>query len=305
MLTMKTPDFIKVLRAGGRNREEQLPRAQLLGLLDTHGALLIRDIEFDLDAFEAFTAGLCNDFHDVGTRVKLKTETGDGYSTQVHRQNFTLLSHSEGTYRPWPPPPELCFFYCLTAPMEKGGETTLVDGVDFLQEMPGRLRERFMQSDIIYEMDWQPERWQAEFQVASLRELEKLLGENPALEYQFRGENLALRYKTSAINQTRTGQPAFANALLAHLPRITHPAYRHNKVYTKSSNHVYFEGGEEIPDELINALIDIQDRLMYLHEWRCFDLLVIDNTRLMHGRRMTMKNCERVLLSRFGTPGAG
>jgi alpha-ketoglutarate-dependent taurine dioxygenase len=189
--------------------------------------------------------------------------------------------------------------------MAKGGETTLVDGVHFLKAMPGHLLEQFIQSDIIYEMDWQPERWKPEFQVASLRELEKLLSEQQDLEYEFRGENLALRYTTSAINRTRSGQPAFANALLAHLPRITHPAYQHNKVYTKSSNHVYFENGEEISDELINTLIDIQDKLMYLHEWRSFDLLVIDNTRFMHGRRMTTEDCERVLLSRFGSPGAG
>jgi len=170
--------------------------------------------------------------------------------------------------------------------------------------MPDRLLEQFTQSDIIYEMNWQPERWQAEFQVGNSSELEKLLSNHPSLQYELRGENLVLRYKTSAINQTRSGQQAFANALLAHLPRITHPAYQQNKVYTKSSNHVYFGNGEEISDEIINALIDIQDNLMYLHEWRSFDLLVIDNTRFMHGRRMTIEDCERVLLSRFGSPGA-
>lgn len=301
---MNGSSFVHFISAGDSKDPRQLAREQVLELLDTHGVVLIRDFEFELDVFETFTAALCNDFHHVGTRVKLKAKTGDGYSTEVHRQNFTLLSHSEGTYRPWPPAPELCFFYCLNAPTEKGGETTLVDGIHFLEAIPGHLMERFTQSDIIYEMNWQPERWQAEFQVSNLAELEKLLSEHPGLEYRFTGEDLALRYKTSAIRQTRSGQPAFANALLAHLPRITHPAYQHNKVYTKSSNHVYFENGEEISDEVINSLIDIQDNLMYLHEWRPLDLLVIDNTRFMHGRRMTIKNCERVLLSRFGSPGA-
>lgn len=299
---MNGSNFVNLISVCGSKDPQQLSREQVLGVLDTHGVALIRDSEFDLDAFETFSGALCNDFHHVGTRVKLKADTGDGYSTEVHRQNFTLLSHSEGTYRPWPPAPELCFFYCLSAPAAKGGETTLVDGIQFLEAMPGRLLEQFTQSDIIYEMNWQPDRWQAEFQVDNSSELEKLLNKHPGLQYELSGEDLNLRYKTSAISQARCGRPAFANALLAHLPRITHPAYQQNKVYTKSSNHVYFENGEEISDEIINTLIDIQDKLMYLHEWRPFDLLVIDNTRFMHGRRMTIEDCERVLLSRFGSP---
>ena len=283
----------------------QLSREQVSGMLDSQGVVLIRGFEFDLDSFEAFTAAQCNDFHQVGTRVKLKAGEGDGYSTEVHRQNFTLLSHSEGTYRPWPPAPELCFFYCVKPPTVKGGETSLVDGVRFLEAMPEHLLELFMQSDITYEMYWKPERWQAEFLVENTSDLDELLKRYSCLEYRFKGEDLALRYTTAAIKQTRTGKPAFANALLAHLPRITHPAYQQNNVYTKSSNHVYFENGEEIPNDIINLLIDVQDKLLYLHQWRANDLLVFDNTRFMHGRRMTETNCERVLLSRFGSPGAG
>ncbi len=299
---MNGSDFVKRISVRGSKDPQQLSREQVSGMLDTHGAALIRGTEFDLDTFEAFTASMCKDFHHVGTRVRLKADAGDGYSTEVHRQNFTLLSHSEGTYRPWPPAPELCFFYCVSPPMVKGGETSLVDGVRFLEALPAHLLDRFMHSDIIYEMYWQPERWRAEFLVEDMSELDKLLSEHPNLTYSIRGGDLALRYRTPAICRTRAGQPAFANALLAHLPRITHPDYQQNNVYTKSSNHVYFENGEEIEDEIVNTLIDIQDRLMYLHEWQARDLLVIDNTRFMHGRRMTLTNCERVLLSRFGSP---
>ena len=299
---MNNHDFIKVIGASGTKDPARLSRERVIRSLDSHGVVLIRDVAFDPDKFEAFTGDLCGDFHHVGTRNKLKTDTGDGYSTEVHRQNFTLLSHSEGTYRPSPPAPELCFFYCITPPPVKGGETSLVDGVRFLEAMPDRLLERFMQSDIVYEMYWQPERWQSEFQVENQLELAKYLGRYPSLEFSFRGDDLALRYTTAAIKPTRSGQPAFANALLAHLPRITHPAYQHNNVYTKSSNHVYFDSGEEIPEDIINTLIDVQDNLMYLHKWHSHDLLVFDNTRFMHGRRMTQTSCERVLLSRFGSP---
>ena len=301
---MNNHDFIKVISACGVKDPASVSRERVIRSLDSHGVVLIRDFAFDLNKFEVFTAELCNDFHHVGTRDTLKTDTGDGYSTEVHKQNFTLLSHSEGTYRPCPPAPELCFFYCITPPSVKGGQTSLVDGARFLEAMPGRLLERFMQSSIVYEMYWQPDRWQSEFQVKNQFELSQYLGQYPSLEYSFRGEDLALRYTTSAIKPSRSGQLAFANALLAHLPRITHAAYQQNNVYTKSSNHVYFDSGEEITDDIINTLIDVQDKLMHLHEWHSHDLLVFDNTRFMHGRRMTKTSCERVLLSRFGSPGS-
>lgn len=301
---MNNHDFIKVISVNETEGPARLSRERIIRSLDSHGVVLIRDFKVDLNEFEALTAELCNVFHHVGTRNKLKADNGDGYSTEVHRQNFTLLAHSEGAYRPCPPTPELCFFYCITPPSVKGGETTLVDGVRFVEAMPDHLLERFIQSNIVYEMYWQPDRWQTEFQVGNQFDLAECLDKYPSLDYSFNGEDLALRYTTAAIKPTRSGEPAFANALLAHLPCITHPAYKQNNVYTNKSNHVYFDNGEEMTEGIINTLIDIQDKLMYLHEWRSHDLLVLDNTRFMHGRRMTVSSCERLLLSRFGSPRA-
>jgi hypothetical protein len=46
----------------------------------------------------------------------------------------------------------------------------------------------------------------AEFQVDNSSELEKPLNKHPELQYELRGEDLNLRYKTSAVSQTRSGQ---------------------------------------------------------------------------------------------------
>ena len=58
--------------------------------------------------------------------------------------------------------------------------------------------------------------------------------------------------------------------------------------------------GEPLSDELDCALIDAHDAVQQRHRWRAGDLLVIDNTRVMHGREMTAEPCERVIISRFG-----
>jgi len=291
--------FPKMLKAGAARRLAALDSRQVLEPLDAAGAVLLRGFDFDMDEFEVFTARFCDRFHEVGSRVRLRRE-GDGYSSEVFRDNFTLLAHSEGCYRPWPPPPELCFFCCLTPPSAPGGETTLVDGVRFAEHLPGDLRSRFLSSGVSYESHWEAERWRAEFQVADVRELDHLLRGLAGVRYTIEGDQLHLLYRTEALKPARSGELAFANGLLAHLPRIAHPGYSGAYVYAKASNHVYFGDGEELSDAVVKELIDVHDRLVHLHRWETRDLLLVDNTRFMHGRRMTAAPCERVLVSRFG-----
>jgi alpha-ketoglutarate-dependent taurine dioxygenase len=44
----------------------------------------------------------------------------------------------------------------------------------------------------------------------------------------------------------------------------------------------------------------VHDRIAHLHRWQAGEVLILDNRRFMHGRRMTTLPCERVLVSRFG-----
>ena len=147
----------------------------------------------------------------------------------------------------------------------------------------------------------EPARWQAEFDVENMDELRQLLGKFPEVEFNFEDENLNIRYKADAIVLSREGKPVFANAILAHLPYVNHLAYKNKNVYAKPSNRVFFGTGEEISNGVVNQLIDIQDDILLAHRWQAGDLLLIDNRRFMHGRRMTDSPCERILISRFGS----
>jgi len=291
---------IPIIDMDGANAFEASRMQEIWQRFDKSGAVLLRDFNLSLDSFEHFSGMFCDNFHEVGTRVSLRKQSGDGYSSEVHRENFTLLGHSEGTYRPWPPPPDICFFYCVVPPTVRGGETTLMDGVSFCERLPDKLRTRFIESGVIYQSHWEPARWRAEFQLENLTELESLLSRFPSIDFSIKDEFLDIRYTAKAISLTRRNDLAFANALLAHLPRVTHRNYQHNRVYCKDSNQVFFGDGERIGDEVINVLIDIQDELLLAHQWQARDLLLLDNTWFMHGRRMTEAPCERVLFSRFG-----
>ncbi len=272
----------------------------IIQLLQQSGSVLLRGFDIDLAGFEAFTGRFCGAFHDVGTRQSLLASDGDGYTSEVHQLNFNLFVHSEGAYRPWPTPPDLCFFNCARPWDNAGGETILVDGVAFLEKLPVDLRDRFDQQGIIYEALWEEERWRTEFSVCSKGVLHSLLKGRPEYEYQFDGDLIQIRCHAKAISTSLGGIPAFANGLLAHLPEISHPLWQGQNVYSKDTNRIFFGDGETIQDSVIHRLIDIQDELTIDQSWLRNDLLLVDNRRYMHGRRMTKGDCERIIRSRFG-----
>jgi alpha-ketoglutarate-dependent taurine dioxygenase len=278
----------------------QLDAAMISARLHEFGALLLRGFASDLTEFQQFTELLCENFHQVGTRRAVEDQRSDGHTSEVPRRNFNLFAHSEGSYRPFPPPPELCFFNCVIPPAGGGGETLLVDGVHFLQKLPADLRQRFQQQGIIYQAVWDTHRWQTEFQLESLEQLDELLGVHPQCSYQMQGEEMAVRCQVAAMQQSLGGLETFAHGLLAHLPTISHPRWQQRHAYSKASNRVYFGDGEEISTEIINGLIDIQDEIALAHPWQANDLLILDNKRFMHGRCMTEGDCQRQIRSRFG-----
>ena len=128
----------------------------------------------------------------------------------------------------------------------------------------------------------------------------KLAPALPRLEYQFEGDEMLVRCRGTAIAQNSNGEQVFVNALLGHIPRITHPGYVNSRVFCKPTNQIFFGDGEVISDEHINLMLDIQDEISLDYSWNLNDLLIIDNGCYMHGRRNTVLDCERRISVRFG-----
>ncbi len=273
--------------------------SETLNILNDEGYVLLRDFDFNIEKLEEFSNVFCNNFHVVATRQNSSVR-GDKYTTEVTAKNYALLGHTEGSYRPNNNPPEICFFMCVSPPSEPGGETTLVDGEKFFRLLPEKIRKRFENTGITYEMYWEKARWQNEFLVNDIGSLKNFLDNAKGVKYSLHNEDLHLFYTTEAVRKNKRGNKVFANAMLAHIPEITHPGYQDKIVYTKASNRVFFGDGEIIPNSMINELIDIHDSIMYKHVWQAQDLLVIDNIRYLHGRAMIKNDCGRVLVSRFG-----
>jgi hypothetical protein len=280
----------------------------LSSAFDASGAVSMRTRDWGVADFEAFTQRLCGRFHNSGARGALRE--GDGFTTSTFSQNFTLLSHSEGTFRPAidaaaPEPvaaraPNVGFLFCEVAPSVAGGETTLVDGIQLLAALDPTLRARFEREGLGYHMVWERERWQNELGATSRAQLEPLLQQSPDTRFEFDGETLRLFHRVPAITTTRTGASVFAPALLAHLSHVPAAIASDRLIYSKATNRVCFGDGEDLPDSVVQHLIEIHDALTHFHRWHPGDLLILDNTRTLHGRNRTAVDCERKLKSRFG-----
>ena len=290
---------VATIRPNGWKTVGAIPVPAVLDAISGPGTVLLRGFEIEPEEFEAFTRRFSDRFYSPSARSSLLEHRGDELTTRAPEINFTLLSHNEGSYQPFDVP-DLAFFLCLEPPTTTGGETTLVDGRLFLELMPNDLRQRFERQGVIYESLWQSERWKSDLGVDHERDLPELEKRHPGLECRMEGDRLRYRYRRSVIQEDNQGTTVFASAMLAHLSHVSHPAYESLHPYSTPDNRVYFGDGEEIPDEVINTLIDIQDQVAYHHSLARYDLLVIDNSRVMHGRRPTDGDCRRLLLTRFG-----
>lgn len=127
-----------------------------------------------------------------------------------------------------------------------------------------------------------------------------LLGKKLSCKYTLKADgDLHFFNHINPILCSSDGIPKFINGLLTHLPKITHPRYA-SRTYCKLTNKMHWGLGGEIEEASINSLIDAHDAVLNKHRWQDYDLLVLDNHRLLHGREPMVDDGVRIIFSRFG-----
>lgn len=272
---------------------------ELQVLLSKDGIFLGRNVVHSLSDLEQLTQSWFGRFHHPATRIDSSEQSLDGYTSRVGTEGY-LLGHAEGFYRPILPPPDVCVFWCQQAPTVNGGETTFLDGADLYRELPDSLASRLEEEGVVYEAIWPTKRWQTEFGVADAESLKSLLRTTPRCTYTLHADgDLHFFNHMNPILRSSDGTPKFINGLLTHLPEITHPRYA-NRTYCKSTNRMHWGLGGELDSVTINSLIDAHDAVLKKHRWQDYDLLVLNNHRLLHGREPMVDDGVRIIFSRFG-----
>ncbi len=254
-------------------------------LYQEHGALLLRGFSGGLEEFREFAVGLCPVAvqNDSRNRITLAPEQ-DVQSASLGTKAFPL--HPELSREPWKP--DAAFFYCISPPVT-GGLTTICDGVAIIRDLDPDLRQEMANRRLKY------------VQVARSEELQYWLGTSdpddaaladppPHCPYRFErvgGKVVRIFTRPLLHRPMFTDELAFGNFLLFSR-------------FLRGRNFPLLDDGTAVPDDWLHIVKQIGDRLTAAIAWQRGDLLVLDNSRFMHGRTAVTEGDGRLIATYFG-----
>lgn len=258
---------------------------QARALLERDGAVLLRGFSTTVDGFAALGDALCSSsmFNESPQREVLHPQSFV-QSVNLGADPFPL--HPELSREPWRP--DLCMFACIEPPVV-GGQTNLCDGIAIVDNLPADLRQELDGALLYYIQKATPE--MLRFWLGTSEPDDTILESPPATcPYWFRrAPGQVLRGFTRPVFEPTIFQqrPAFANFLL-----FARDYLKHEKIPLLD--------GKVFPADWVDIIRSTARRLTYSHRWQQGDVLLVDNSRFMHGRKAIADAGARQIATYFG-----
>ena len=255
-------------------------------LYKTHGALLFKGFDWGVADFAVFTAKFCTSsaFNESPNR-KLIDEQRHIQTVDQGDEEFPL--HPELSRTPWKP--DVCFFGCQKAP-PAGGETVICDGVRIVENLPAKLLRELRSQPLLYQLPASPDMLKYWFGTR-LPSAEQL--KNPP-------SNCPFTFTVDNGKVMRTFSAPFL-----HKPMFHNGDAFGNFILFSWYVHGYlgyptWMDGSQVELSVVEAIKRVGDRFTVAVKWKRNDLLMIDNTRFLHGRKPVIDVDERLILTFFG-----
>lgn len=283
-----------LLTPASSNISRSMPQSEdVVPLLKERGALLFRGFDLGKDKFVQFTEQLTPDFIDYsGGSYARDAIDGDNTVLSVtgNRQFFAVPLHGEMFYTKYKP--TILWFYCISPPASDG-ETTVCDGVEIFNQLSAATQKLFTEKDIKYIRHYSNEVWQGIYLTDDPQRVAEICADRDTQFVHHAADNsISTEYQCSAIAKPLyTDKPAFVNNIL---PVMVQEANGH------THSIVRFADGSKISDEVIAEINEVADRLTIPVAWQAGDLVMVDNSRLMHGR-FAFNDTQRELNMRMST----
>ena len=278
-LVLVEPDTEQVLA--------QLDPDSVAAQYKAHGALLLRGFTADLAQFHAFAKQFSRTavVNESPGRTALD-EAKSLYTVDGGTNAFAL--HPELSREPWKP--DLAMFGCLTAPGE-GGRTTVCDGIALARALPDEVRRGLEGRRLIYLKGCWPEL--LEFWLGTAEPDDDLL-RNPPPRCPYKFMRIADGRIARYFSRPALHQPMFADEL----------AFGNFLLFARFNNgrgdFPLFDDMKPVPEAWLQAIKATGDKLSYAVEWQQGDVVMLDNTRFMHGRTAITDPAERQIATYFG-----
>jgi len=259
---------------------------EIAALYRRHGALLLRGFAADTAAFRTFARRFCQTsvVNESPGRAPIDAPA-QIYSVNAGGEAFAL--HPELSREPWKP--DAAFFACLSQPDD--GATTICDGIALVDALPGEARRQLEGRRLLYAAPAWPN--MLEYWLGSATPDETVLRTPPRnCPYRFArdGRGGVVRYFTRpALHKPMfADEPAFGNFLLFA------------RFNVGRSDFPLFDDLTPVPQAVVEAAKEAGDATMAPIEWRQGDVLMLDNTRFMHGRTAIRAPEKRIIATYFG-----
>lgn len=279
--TLKMSDYGNgygvLLEADGRP-VDALDKAEVLEVLKASGFLVMRGFHADLESFSRLV-------QRFSTRVSLdpaRSFHGSGLVAQKVDAGFDAVGlHCENGNSPFLP--DLCWFYCEKA-ASAGSQTTVCDGYRVWDALSPATRERFLAQPIQYSRNVESSKWKSfvfhsiqgrkPLEEIGFNDLVGLLGRSTTASAALNSDgSIHYVFQVPAVHRTLfSDRPSFANSILG-------PSYNYERP------RITFADGTPFSDGLLAELSDVTESVTENIEWRNGEVVLIDNTRVMHGRR--------------------
>ena len=253
----------------------------------THGALLLRGFGADLDSFRRFARSLCATAVINETPGRAVLDAAEAIQGVDGGTNAFAL-HPELAREPWKP--DAALFGCLSPP-GTGGETTLCDGIALAAALPPPVRAGLEGRRLVHVMGVWPALLR--FWFGTEAPSDALLADPPRpLPYRFwrlPDGRIAREFSRPALHKPMFADgPAFGNFLLFA------------RFNNGRGNFPLLDDLTPVPEEWLQAIHTTGEALTAEVRWQAGDVLVLDNTRFMHGRRAIVDAAERTIATFFG-----
>ncbi|MEH2411257.1 TauD/TfdA family dioxygenase [Nostoc sp.] len=248
----------------------ELDKEQIISLFKHYGILLFRKFDVDADIFKEFTNLLSIDFINyAGGAFRRRVINGDQTLLSVNDSKSEIKLHGEMYYQQ--NIPLMLWFFCANPPLEDG-ETTVCDGRQFFHEISSSTKELFNKKKLKFTVSISKEDWHKKYQTDNLNTLEEICQKNNTHLTVNDDQSIMIEYICPAIIPSRCGKyQVFINSLLPTKQFI--------------SKILKFEDNSEIPEEVVSELNEIAEKITTEISWQKGDILMIDNTRILHARR--------------------
>jgi len=273
-------------------------------LLLEHGGLLFRGFNHNpATDFERFATGMCPDlFKDNGEHPR-QNISGNVYTPIFYPSDKKVLWHNENSFNyHWP----LKIWFGCILPAKQGGETPIADSRKVFRSIPPRIRERFVEKQVMYVRAYGKGPgldWQTVFKTTDRAKVEKQCARSfMDFEWKADGTLTTSAVRPAVARHPKTEELSWFNQAqhwhISCLDEATRKSLTTLFVEDDLPRRCYYGDGSRIEDSVMDEILKVYQRLEVTFAWQRGDIMLLDNLLTAHARNPFVG--ERKLLVAMG-----